>query len=158
MQEVNALKHNEFIGDLSEITGSSNTVIENELDRFFEILCKNKFDCSPMFSTRDFVHVYEFQKHFIHESIRFFMEYVKIMQQHFWTRIKDFNAWIILSKAYSNPNLWEMSLEAADLVMNYPNNRDEFCRCIKKMSKFICVLLNDRLEKENIVDVKMVYE
>lgn len=50
-------------------------------------------------------------------------------------------------------NLWESSLEAADLVMNFPNNIDEFCQCIKKLAKYICVLLNERLEKEGYVDV-----
>lgn len=102
IEEANAINDDEFIGDLSGVTGSLNEVIENELERFLGILCKSEFEFSPVFDHRDFVHIYPFQKHFIQESIRFFMEYVKIKQQYFWTRIGDFNAWILLSKTYSS--------------------------------------------------------
>lgn len=102
IREAGASEDHEFIGDLSGITGNLNKVIDNELERFFQILCKSQFEISSTFDHRDFVHIYPFQKHFLQESIKFFMEYVKIKQQYFWTRIGNFNAWILLSKTYSS--------------------------------------------------------
>lgn len=100
----------EFIGNLCEIPGSVDTVIETELERLTEIFCKNKFDYSSMFDGRDFVHVYNFQKYFINESIRLFMECVQINQQYYWTQIKDLRAWILLSKTYSSKFLITIEL------------------------------------------------
>lgn len=94
--------NNEFIGELCDITGSADTVIETELNRLVEFFCKNKFDYSSKFDGRDFAHVYNFQKYFINESIKLFMEYVQINQQYYWTQIKDLKAWILLSKTYSS--------------------------------------------------------
>lgn len=101
-EELSEKDSNEFVGDLAEKSGSQHEVIERELKRLFDILCKNHFNISSIFESRDFTHVYNFQKHFLSETIRLFMEYVKIKQEHVWTCIKEHNAWILLNKTYSS--------------------------------------------------------
>ncbi|XP_055301244.1 uncharacterized protein LOC129567897 [Sitodiplosis mosellana] len=146
--------YSEFIGDLAQISASGltafynlNVVVKRELKEFFEFICQEKFEFSTKLDDRDFMHVYNFQKYLIYKSIRRLMEYVKIKQNHFWTRARNIHTWRLLDL-----NLADISLEAAALVMDFPNKIDEFCECIKKISKFICVQMSDTLEKENIED------
>lgn len=98
-------QYSEFIGDLAGISErrltafyNLNEVIEREVIRFLDILCYNKLEFTPKFNSRDFVHLYAFQKHFIYKSIRRMMEYVKIKQHHFWTRTRNIQNWRLLSK------------------------------------------------------------
>lgn len=52
----------------------------------------------------------------------------------------------------------EISFEAADLIMNFPNKIDEFCDCVKKISKFLCIEISDKLDSEHIDDSDSIYE
>lgn len=45
-----------------------------------------------------------------------------------------------------------VSNEAAEQVMNFPNNQLQFCAAIKKMSQYVCVKVHKKLEKEQIPD------
>lgn len=51
---------------------------------------------------------------------------------------------------FSDLDQTDISSQAAELVMNFPNRVNEFCDCVKKISKLICVQLSDKLEAENI--------
>lgn len=47
-------------------------------------------------------------------------------------------------------DLAEITEEAADLVMKYPYNHYQFTESVKKISRFICVEMYTKLEKENM--------
>lgn len=49
----------------------------------------------------------------------------------------------------SDLDLSELSNEAADVIMQYPWRVDRFCDCVRKISRFICVQINNDL---NTVD------
>lgn len=147
-----------------------NEEIRREFKRFFNVISKVDFDFSEKLKTRDFVHLYEFQKYFLHKSIRRLTELVKVKQHHYFMQKRNIEAWKKLGKferktflcghmTFENVvfstdlKLDEMSFEAADLVMNYPNRPEQFCECVRKLSKFICVEINAKLEKQNVDDI-----
>lgn len=45
----------------------------------------------------------------------------------------------------SDFNLSELSNEAADVIMQYPWQVDQFCDCVRKISRFICVQIDTDL-------------
>lgn len=54
-------------------------------------------------------------------------------------------------------DLNQLSLEAADLVMDFPGSVNQYCECVRKLSKFICVQMSHELvknvaEDENVTD------
>lgn len=55
-----------------------------EMRGFFDIISKHELQFSNRFKTRDFVHLYDFQKFFLHKSVRRITELVFIKQQHYW--------------------------------------------------------------------------
>lgn len=46
-------------------------------------------------------------------------------------------------------NLKELTREAAELVMSFPRNIDQYCECVDKISKFICIQISIGLDKGN---------
>lgn len=63
----------------------------------FESLIKSEFSYSNLLKTRDFQHLYEFQKYFLHRSIRRLMGYVKEKQYQYWHEKIDITPWHDLS-------------------------------------------------------------
>lgn len=70
------------------------------LEQFFESISKFEFDFSDKLNTREFVHVYDFQKCYLYESIRRFTGHVKLKQLHYWNSYEQRNVadWEGLSK------------------------------------------------------------
>lgn len=77
-----------------------NNEIRRELKQMFAVISKVDFNISERFKTRDFVHLYEFQKYFLHKSIRLLIELVKLKQHHYWTQKWKIPVWQTLGNAY----------------------------------------------------------
>lgn len=75
-----------------------NEEIRRELKRFFDVISKADFDFSDKLKTRDFVHLYEFQKYFLHKSIRRLTELVKVKQHHYFMQKRNIDVWKKLGK------------------------------------------------------------
>lgn len=142
-------------------------LIETEVKHLFGKISKNKFDFPDKLNTRDFVHLYNFQKFFLHKSISRFIELIKVKQYHYWNERRNIAIWQQLGKIVlivfenrktsennfkyfkKDMNLKELSHEAAELVMSFPRNIDKYCECVEKISKFICIQISIGLEKGN---------
>lgn len=46
-------------------------------------------------------------------------------------------------------NLEDLSSEAADLIMTFPNDVDQYCECVRKLSKYICIQISIELDSDN---------
>lgn len=55
-------------------------------------------------------------------------------------------------------NLNEISFEAADIVMNYLTQPAQFCECVCRLSKFICIEVSLKLEMESTDDSSSLFE
>lgn len=53
--------------------------------------------------------------------------------------------------------LVDLSNEAAEAVMTYPHKIKEFSEIVRKISRFLCVDIMDKLEMENIGESKFDY-
>lgn len=51
---------------------------------------------------------------------------------------------------FLDSDLDDISLEAADAVMNYPASTENFVQCVRKISKYMCVETNAHLQSPNI--------
>ncbi|XP_055301184.1 uncharacterized protein LOC129567854 [Sitodiplosis mosellana] len=112
---------------------------------FFETISKTELHFSEKLNDRDFIHLYDFQKFFIHRSIRRITELVKVKQYHYWNVKREIAAWQKL-----NLNLDDLSYEMIDLIMTNPCKSKDLCAVVRKISKYICVQLSQDLDKENI--------
>lgn len=130
-----------------------NNEIRRELNRMFTVISKDDFDISEKLKTRDFVHLYEFQKYFLHNSMRHLIELVKLKQHHYWSEKWKIPVWRTL-----NLNLNEISFEAADIVMNYLTQPAQFCKCVCRLSKFICIEVSLKLEMKSNDDTSALIE
>lgn len=63
------------------------------MEKNFDSLVSSEFSYSDKLKTRDFVHLYEFQKYFLYKSIRRLMGLVKLKQIHYWNEKRDASAW-----------------------------------------------------------------
>lgn len=81
-----------------------NKVIDMELKKLFNTITKLELNYSEKLQTRDFLHLYDFQKHFLYKFIRRFTEAVKVKQQHYWNNNKNIESWQKLSELF-NSNL-----------------------------------------------------
>lgn len=72
------------------------------LQNFFEGIVKNEFVYSDEFITRDFVHVYDFQKYYLHKCIRRFMQLVNDKHCHYFNENRDFTLWRAMSELIPN--------------------------------------------------------
>lgn len=61
-------------------------VVQRELRKFFDAITKDQFDIPDEFKTRDFVHLYDFQKYFLHKSIEHLKELVHKKQEQDWPK------------------------------------------------------------------------
>lgn len=59
-----------------------NDVIQREVRRLFEIIIKSKFDIPDDFKTRDFIHLYDFQKYYLSTSIELLKQLVEMSLEH----------------------------------------------------------------------------
>lgn len=73
-------------------------MIDISMERFFESISKVELSFPDSFNDRDFIHLYDFQKFFIHRTIGRIMELVKIKQLHYWTMNKRISNWQKLSE------------------------------------------------------------
>lgn len=142
-----------------------------ELEKLFDILTKIKLDFSDRLKTRDFVHLYDSQKFFIHKSIRRLTELVVVKLHHYWYfKRKDIEDWKKLSECSdinfnrrnndqkhryfvfpnSDLNLFDLSFDAMDFLMSTPWNIDNFCNGVRNISKCICIEISHQLNKEHI--------
>ncbi|XP_055301187.1 uncharacterized protein LOC129567857 [Sitodiplosis mosellana] len=112
---------------------------------FCETVCKIELPYSDKLNHRDFIHLYDFQKVFIHRFIIRIMELVKIKQHHYWNVDRQISTWKEL-----NLNLEGVSFEAANIIINYPCTNEEFCICIRNICKYICVQISQDLEEFEI--------
>lgn len=72
------------------------------MKKFFEIMSKSELSFSDKFNDRDFVHLYDFQKYFIHKTIKGIMDLVEIKQYHYWNVKRDISSWEKLSEYFVN--------------------------------------------------------
>lgn len=70
-----------------------NEVVRTEVKRLFENIIKCNFVVSKKLETRDFVHIYDFQKVFLYKSIRRLTGLVKMKQFHYWDEKRCIAAW-----------------------------------------------------------------
>lgn len=63
-----------------------------------ETISKTELHYSDKLNDRDFIHLYDFQKVFIHRSIKRMMELVKVKQQHYWNEDRNISSWKELSE------------------------------------------------------------
>lgn len=68
------------------------------LKNFFSSLLNCELNYSDEFKSRDFVHLYDFQKYYLHKSIRRLMGFIKAKQYHYWNEKKDVGQWQRLGK------------------------------------------------------------
>lgn len=139
------------------------------MKQLFDVISKPELPFSDRFKTRDFCHLYDFQKFFFHKCLRRITELVIIKQQHYWDSKRDMiESWAKMSefltkwidKLYKiiialtifltiDWRLSELSLKAIDSIMNYPCNPYEFCGCIRKISKYLCVQIERELNDKS---------
>lgn len=59
-------------------------IIGMEMKGFFDIISKPELQFSDRFKTRDFIHLYDAQKFFLHKSIRRITELIVVKTEHYW--------------------------------------------------------------------------
>lgn len=74
--------------------------IVRDLERLFEVLCAPKFEYSKKLDSRDFAHLYDFQKYFLYKTMRTLMEMVKNISYLYWNQKKMIMTWKNLSKFF----------------------------------------------------------
>lgn len=152
------------VSDLLSFQYSLKKLIATEVKHLFGKISKNKFNFPDKLNSRDFVHLYNFQKFFLHRSISRFIELITVKQYHYWNERRNIAIWQQLGKfvlivfenrefnfnfSKQDMNLKELTREAAELVMSFPRNIDQYCECVDKISKYICIQISIGLDKGN---------
>lgn len=70
-----------------------NKAINFAMKNFFDTISKVELPSSDKLNGRDFIHLYNFQKHLIHRFIKSVTELVKIKQLHYWNMTKNIQSW-----------------------------------------------------------------
>ncbi|XP_055301245.1 uncharacterized protein LOC129567898 [Sitodiplosis mosellana] len=117
-------------------------VIHRELERFFKVVVTNKFDIPDDYNTRDFVHLYDFQKYYIYTSVERLRGLVEMKQEHDWI-IYEHSSW-----KGEQFDLESITLMSAEMVMNNSRTPDDTCECVRRISKYICVQMDMEFEIE----------
>lgn len=73
-------------------------LIATEVKHLFGKISKNKFDFPDKLNSRDFVHLYNFQKFFLHRSISRFIGLITEKQYHYWNERRNIANWQQLGK------------------------------------------------------------
>lgn len=61
-----------------------NGVIQRELKNFFDAISEDKLEFSDEFKRRDLIHLYDFQKLYLHRSMEYLVEFIKMNINHHW--------------------------------------------------------------------------
>lgn len=68
-------------------------VLNLMLNAFFERLSKYEFDYMKELKGRDFVHLYDFQKYYLFQSLKRLIALIKAKQYHYWNEKRDLKSW-----------------------------------------------------------------
>lgn len=71
-----------------------NNIVYKEMHQLFKTITKSEFKFTEHFNTRNYDHLYDFQKYFLHKAIESLIELVQVKQIDHWAQQKKhINAW-----------------------------------------------------------------
>lgn len=79
-----------------------NIEIKREVHRLLDVITKKKLEFSKKLNEREFTHLYDFQKYFLHRSMRRFMAVVRTKSYHYWNQKEKIMTWKNLGKTFKN--------------------------------------------------------
>lgn len=112
-----------------DLTGT----IKKSLLDFFELITGDSFEFTDSFKTREFIHLYDFHKYYLHKSIENFNELVAL-------KLKQISANHDESKTKNEDqslSLEDLSNEAAGLIMSYSRSPEKISKSVTRISNYI---------------------
>lgn len=73
-------------------------MVQIGIKHLFEHIIKSEFEFSEKLNTREFIHIYDFQKYFLYKSIRRLTGLVKMKQYHYWNEKRNIATWQQMGK------------------------------------------------------------
>lgn len=67
-------------------------IVRTEMTEFFKTMVKDRLEFPDEYNTRNFVHLYDFQKFFLHKSVERLFDFIEIKIEHEWIKYMHANA------------------------------------------------------------------